>query len=97
MPTEYPTDADLKKMLAHWSNTPENGYLGSSYGFRDRLRELLSSECTPTAAEEVLNKMYGDLPHFGKAGARVHWNAADGYMTVATSDSNIQVTAPSGA
>lgn len=37
-------DADINEMLEHWANTPENAYLGLSYGGENSLLKALAIE-----------------------------------------------------
>lgn len=51
---------DVQRMVRHWLNTPLNGYLGDDFG--NNLPDHLQSPQAANSANEILRKMYSDLP-----------------------------------
>ena len=51
---------DVQRMVRHWLNTPLNGYLGDDFG--NNLPDYLQSPQAANSANEILRKMYSDLP-----------------------------------
>lgn len=55
--------------VVHWLNTPPNGYLGSDYGVD--LKIYLHTPMNEFAADEIIAKMYRDIPILGMLGRDV--------------------------
>lgn len=51
---------DIQDMVTHWTRTPVNGYLGSSYG--QDIKSLLHRPQADGAPEALLQKLRGDVP-----------------------------------
>ena len=84
-------------MLAHWVNTPENGYLGSNYGYRERLRKLLAESPSAIAIEELQGKLRNDIPYFAEKHATVTWEAGSQVLQVSVENTSHRVAVPSAA
>lgn len=54
------TASDVMSMIEHWLKTPQDAYLGSSYG--NNLREVLQSPLSAGLANKQIKKMIEDIP-----------------------------------
>ena len=88
---------DVPEMLAHWVGTPENGYLGSNYGYRGRLRSLLAEPPSAAACEEVQQKLRSDVSYFAEKQATVTWEAGSQVLQVSFENTSHRVTVPGEA
>ncbi|SET44564.1 hypothetical protein SAMN05216326_12739 [Nitrosomonas marina] len=52
--------SEVQDMVSHWLKTPENGYLGSSYG--QSLKDILQSPLSGGTADAQLQKLRTDVP-----------------------------------
>lgn len=67
----------IKRRLVHWLNTPDNGYSGSDYGYKDTILELIKNPPTQDAVLRVKSKMLIDLPFLKNRNAEVSWEAGN--------------------
>ncbi len=51
---------DIQSMIAHWLNTPVNGYLGDDYGVD--AKSLLQKALNSGSADSFIAKMKKDIP-----------------------------------
>lgn len=66
-------DYDIESMINHWISTPENGYLGSSYGYRSQLLQSTKSPPNKEATNELITKVKIDIPLLADADIHISW------------------------
>ena len=58
----YISSNEVVDMIGHWLSTPENGYLGSGYGYKDKVLATLREEQTTDNEQKIIAKMKTDIP-----------------------------------
>jgi len=66
---------DLNVMIDHWINTPENGYLGSSYGFAGKLLEITRIPQSQENTKIIEDKLKLDIPILATVKLATSWMA----------------------
>lgn len=58
---------EVSDMIRHWSSCPDNGYLGSDYGYKTSLLSFLKEPQNDQVSRKIVEKMQADIPVlFGK-------------------------------
>lgn len=72
----------IQDMIRHWLCTPENGYLGSDYGYKERISSIVQRPFTDALAQEVIAKMRIDIPPLDGKIVSVFWEGYDNRLKV---------------
>ena len=76
---------DLKGMIDHWINTRENGMLGSSYGFREKLLEITRTPQTQENTKIIEDKLKLDIRIMATVKLATSWVANANEITFSIS------------
>lgn len=76
------SDQDIEGMINHWIATPENGYLGSSYGYRSQLFEAAKFPQSQEAANDLVKKIKIDISFLANADVKISWQENSGEVSV---------------
>ena len=75
MNADSSNNQDLNGMIDHWISTPENGYIGSSYGFRKKLLEITTTPQSQENTKIIEDKLKLDIPIFATVNLATNWVA----------------------
>ncbi|QPK63512.1 hypothetical protein IVG45_00560 [Methylomonas sp. LL1] len=64
---------DIKEQINHWLKAPENGYLGSGFGFRDKLASFLKEQPNDSVVNQIVSKMQEDIPVLKQRKVSINW------------------------
>jgi hypothetical protein len=73
-------DHDIEGMINHWISTPENAYLGSSYGYRSQLLQATKSSQNQQTTNDLIKKAKNDIPFLADADMHISWQENSGEM-----------------
>ncbi|SJM94250.1 hypothetical protein CRENPOLYSF2_3860002 [Crenothrix polyspora] len=80
----------IQDMINHWLKVPENGYLGSSYGYKDTLAVLLENIPNDQVIQKIILKMREDLPILEGKQVSLNWIANSRQISI-TVDGNTAI------
>lgn len=79
---------EIQKIISHWLKCPENGYLGSGYGYRDSIIRYLQESPNDDIVQKTILKMRSDLKILEGENVSLTWVAGAKQITV-TVNNNI--------
>lgn len=59
--------------INHWLQVPENSYLGSGYGFKDKLSNFLNEPPNENVVNQIVSKMKTDIPNLENREVSINW------------------------
>ena len=65
---------DVQEMLQHWVSTPENGYLGSNFGYHAQLLAAVTKPFDDDIALSIEKKLKNDIPFFKDKNVNINWS-----------------------
>lgn len=81
---------ELQERLAHWINTPENGYLGDDYGGKTVTLANAVHPASQKGAASIVAKLRSDIPELQASSIEASWkyDGADGVSLSLVIDSS---------
>ena len=65
---------EVGDIIRHWASCPDNGRLGSDYGYKTTLLSLLKEPQSEQASEQIILKMKADLPILSSKNISLTWS-----------------------
>lgn len=69
-------------MIKHWLSTPENGYLGSSYGGKNLIDQLRQQQTPEELGEVIAQKLRADIPALKDQAISLSWLSSPMFLTI---------------
>jgi hypothetical protein len=79
---------EIQGMISHWLRTPENGYLGSNYGYRDRIIRIVQEPYNESSAQDIIVKMQQDIPALASQDVGVFWAVGEHNITITANENS---------
>jgi hypothetical protein len=79
---------DNAEKIKHCLSTPENGYLGSSYGCRNKINSYLQKP-DDAIAREIISKLKDEIPTLKNSVLKI--NCDEKYLIINIADENIRI------
>lgn len=73
---------EIREIISTWLKCPENGYLGSCYGYRDSIIRYLQESPNDDIIQKIILKMHSDLKVLEGSDVSLTWVAGGNEITV---------------
>ncbi|OAI07280.1 hypothetical protein [Methylomonas methanica] len=73
---------DIKEQINHWLKAPENGYLGSGFGFGDKLASFLKEQPNDSVVNQIVSKMQEDIPVLKQRKVSINWVVGNNQVVI---------------
>jgi hypothetical protein len=73
---------EIQSMIRDWLKTPNNGYLGSDYGYRDSIIRIVQEAYNESSAHDIIVKIQQDIPALSSQDVSIFWVAGENSITI---------------
>lgn len=85
---------EIQVQIYHWLKCPEHAYLGSGYGYRDSIDNILKKTPDDAAVQEIILKMCKDIPILKGKNIDLTWVANRKQITIVVDSDTAIFTLP---